>query len=59
MRHFGQQKGPKGLGARSRCLSFLARKHTLHSKILYLLSPLLLPRHRCKHFRSIDWFYPY
>ena len=37
---------------RSHCLSFLARKHTLHSEILYLLSP----RNRCKHFRSIDFF---
>ena len=27
-------KSPKGLGSRSCCLSFLARKRTLHSKIL-------------------------
>ena len=53
------KKAQKDVGSRSRCSSFLARKHTLHSKILYLLSPLLLPRNRCKHFRSIDLFYTY
>ena len=32
-------KGVPLLRSRSRCLPFLARKHSLHSEILYLLSP--------------------
>ena len=56
---FRSVKRPKRTKLTITLFIFPSKKTYFHSKTLYLLSPFLLSRNRCKHFRSIDLFYTY